>query len=111
MGGESYKKICEGVHSLDQPMPDAGMVPLSPVVYSLEFTMCLSAVLVRQCCEFWETVGVMVDNFVIHQRFDENLQCFRQAQRDVFGIVKITTLVKFIVNRTKSALYEACTEG
>ena len=50
--------------------------------------------------------------FVIYQSFSEEvfLQCFRQAHQDVFGLVEVVTIVDYVVQRLKSALYEELTE-
>ena len=50
--------------------------------------------------------------FVIYQAFSEEvfLQCFRQAHQDVFGLVEVVTIVDYVVQRLKSALYEEWTE-
>ena len=41
---------------------------------------------------------------------DSLLQCVRRAHEDVFGMVKVTTIVKYVVHRLKRALYEEWTE-
>ena len=50
--------------------------------------------------------------FVVYKRFDEEvfLRCVQQANQDVFGMVNVTTLVDYLLQRLKTALYEDWTE-
>ena len=49
----------------------------------------------------------------MHLQFTEDvfLQCVRQALKDVFRMVEVTSLVDYVIIRLKSAIYEDWTEG
>ena len=102
------KKVCIGKEPLEQPVPNAELMPLSRIVYSLptkQLPVALSGaspLLVR----------VLGRRVVIYQSFSEevSLQCFRQAHQDVFGLMEVVTIVDYVVQRLKSALNEEWTE-
>ena len=50
--------------------------------------------------------------FLVHLEFsfEQFLQFFRQAHQDVFGMLQITTLLNYVVQRLKTALHEEWTE-
>ena len=108
------KKVCIGKEPLEEPVPNAELMPLSRIVYSLppkQLPVSLSGgspTLVR-------VLGnVRADGlrFVVYQSFSEQvfLQCFRQAHQEVFGLVEVVTIVDYVVQRLKSALCEEWTE-
>ena len=103
-------KICIGSESLDQPMPHPELVPLSRIVCSLGSTLLPIAILggspsLLRVLEKDRTDG---RRFVVYERFDEEvfLRCVQQADQDVFGMVNVTTLVDYLLQRLKTALYE-----
>ena len=109
------KKVCISMESLDRSLPDAELVPLSRLIYSLDppqFPLCIrgaSPTLVRVLGE------VLPDgrNFVVHERFTSEvfLECFRRAHQNIFGMLEIVTVVEYIVLRMRSALHDTWTEG
>ena len=112
---DHLKKVCVSIESLNQSLPDAELVPLSRVIYCLDplqFPLCIrgaSPTLVR-------VVGDVRNDgrdFVVHERFTSEvfLECFRRAHQNIFGMLEIVTVVKYIVLRMHSALHETWTEG
>ena len=112
---DHLKKVCISVESLDQTLPDAELVRLSRVIYSLDppqFPLCIrgaSPTLVRVLGE------VLPDgrDFVVHERFTSEvfLECFRRAHQNIFGMLEVVTAVEYIVLRMRSALHDTWTEG
>ena len=108
-------KICIGCESLDQAMPLPELVPLSRIVCSLGSTLLPIAILGRSP----SLLRVLEDDrsdarrFVIYEKFDEEvfLRCVQQADQDIFGMVNVITLVEYLLQRLKTALYEAWTVG
>ena len=51
--------------------------------------------------------------FVIICEFGEEtfLQCVLRAHESIFGMVEVTTIVEYVVQRLRSALYQVWTEG
>ena len=108
------KKVCIGKEPLEQPVPNAELMPLSRIVYSLP-TKQLPVSLSGGSPSLVRVLGnVRADGrrFVVYQSFSEEvfLQCFHQAHQDVFGLVEVVTIVDYVVQRLKSALYEEWTE-
>ena len=107
---KDVKKICVGSESLEQAVLSPELVPLARVVCSLATSRMPMSVLGASPC----LVRVLEDNradgrrFVVFQGFDEEVlfRCILQADRDVFGMVSVTTLVEYLVHRLKSALFE-----
>ena len=109
---QQLKKICIDCQALDQAVPDAELIPLARFICSMgvpRLPMCLrgfSPSLLR----------VVSDNrsdsrqFVVICEFGEEtfLQCVRRAHESIFGM---TTIVEYVVQRLRSALYEVWTEG
>ena len=101
--------------SLDQSLPDAELIPLSRVIYSLDppqFPLCIrgaSSTLVLVLGDIRSDGR----DFVTHERFtiEVFLECFRRAHQSFFGMLEIVTVVEYIVLRMRSALHEAWTEG
>ena len=112
---KDVKKICVGSESLEQVVPSPELIPLARVVCSLDTNRMPMAVLGASPC----LVRVLEDNradghrFVVFQGFDEEVlfRCTLQADRDVFGMVSVTTLVEYLAHRLKSALFEDWTAG
>ena len=111
---KDVKKICVGCEALNQAVPLPELLPLSKVVGSLSASQLPISFLGASP----SLIRVLDDNradgrrFVVHQTFDEEtlLQCVLQADKDVFGMVSIVTLVEYLIHRLKSALYEEWTE-
>ena len=106
--------MCVGQQSLEQPVANAELVPLSRVMYSLPSKRLLVAV-----CGASPSLMRVLGNtredgrrFVIYQAFSEDifLQCFRQAHQDVFGLVEVVTIVEYVIQKIKRALHEEWTE-
>ena len=108
-------KICIGCESLDQAMPLPELVPLSRIVCSLGSTLLPIAILggSPSLLRVLENDRSDARRFVIYEKFDEEvfLRCVQQADQDIFGMVNVITLVDYLLQRLKSALYEAWTEG
>ena len=107
-------KICIGSESLDQAMPLPELVPLSRFVCSLGSTLLPIAILggspsLLRVLENDRTDG---RRFIVYERFDEEvfLRCVQQADQVVFEMVNVTTLVYYLLQRLKTALYEDWTE-
>ena len=112
---ELLKKVCIGSESLEQPVPYSEVTPLSRFICCLEGEkMPLSILGVSP-----SLLRVLSDNrkdsrrFIVYQPFvvETILQCIRQSYQDVFGMVEITTVVDYTLQRLKSALYEEWTES
>ena len=111
---KDVKKICVGCEALDQAVPLPELLPLSKVVGSL----CTSQLSLSILGASPSLIRVLDDNradgrrFVIYQTFVEEtlLQCVLQADKDVFGMVSIVTLVEYLIHRLKIALCEEWTE-
>ena len=109
------KRICVSVESVDGVMPDVELVPFARVACSVaEQRM---PVAIQGCSPTLVRVlsGEREDGrtFIAYKEFSSDvfLKCFRQAHQDVFGMLEITTLLDYLVQRLKTALYEEWTEG
>ena len=108
------KKVCVGSEPVDQPVPSAELVRVSGVIHSLDSKQMPLAVVGASP----SLLKVISDNrtdgrrFVVHQSFSEKLflQCIRQAQQDIFGMVELTTIVEYVVHRLRNAVYEESEE-
>ena len=112
---QHLKKICIDCQSLDQAVPDAELIPLARFFCSMgvpQLPMCI-----RGCSS--SLLRVVSDNrsdsrqFVVICEFGEEtfLQCVRRGYESIFGMVEVTTIVEYVVQRLRSALYEVWTEG
>ena len=104
------KNVCVGEESLEQPVPNAELMPLSRVTYSLPAKQ-LPLAISGASPSLVRVLGNIRDDgrrFVVYQAFSEDvlLQCFRQAHQVVFGLVEVVTIADYVVQRLKSALYE-----
>ena len=108
-------KICIGCESLDQSMPLPELVPLSRIVCSLGSTLLPIAILggIPSLLRVLEENRSDARRFDIYEKFDEEvfLRCVQQADQDIFGMVNVMTLVDYLLQRLKTALYEDWTEG
>ena len=108
------KKVCVGSEPIDQPVPDAELVPLSRVIHALESKHL--PLIVRGASP--SLLSVMGSNrsdgrrFVVYHEFNEEtfIQFLRQAHQDIFGMVDIITIVEFLIQRLRNAVYEEWTE-
>ena len=108
------KKICVGVESVDEVVPDVELVPLARAIFSVSERK--KPMSVRGGSP--SLLRVLADNrddgrsFVSYKEFSTEmfLKLFRQAHQDVFGMVEITTLLDYLVQRLKTALHEEWTE-
>ena len=112
---DKLKKICVDIQSLDEKLPNAELKPIARLFFGLESRR-LPMVVRGASPSLMRVLGDRRDDsrrFVVYQRFTEEvfLECFQRAHQDVFGMVEIVTLVEFIVQRMKSAVYEDWTEG
>ena len=88
--GALLKTICVGNQPMEQPLLDSKLLPLCPIVRSLEsrhlpLSICgVRPLLLRVLSETREDR----QHFVVTQRFVESilLQCFQQAHQNVFGM-------------------------
>ena len=108
------KKVCFGKEPLEQPVPNAELMPLLRIAYSFP-TKQLPVALSGASPSLVRVLGNIREDgrrIVIYQAFNEEVfsQCFRQAHQDVFGLVEVVTIVDYVVQRLKSALYEEWTE-
>ena len=108
------KKVCVGSEPIDQPVPDAELVPLSRVIHVLESKHL--PLIVRGASP--SLLSVMGSNrsdgrrFVVYHEFNEEtfIQFLRQAHQDIFGMVDIITIVEYLIQRLRNAVYEEWTE-
>ena len=108
------KKVCTGKEPLEQSVPNAELMPLSRIVYSLP-TKQLPVSLSGGSPSLVRVLGnVRADGrrFVVYQSFSEEvfLQCSRQAHQDDFGLVEVVTIGDYVAQRLKRELYEEWTE-
>ena len=101
---DKLKKVSVDVQSLDEELPNA------------ELNRRLQMVVRGASPSLMRVLGDTREvsrRFVVYQRFTEEvfLECFQRAHQDVFGMVENGTLVEFIIQRMKSAVYEDWTEG
>ena len=87
------KKVCIGKEPLEQPVPNAELIPLSRIEYSLP-TKQLPVSLSGASPSLVRVLGNVREDgrrFVVYKSFSEEvfLQCFRQAHQDVFGLVEV----------------------
>ena len=106
--------MCIGKESLEQPVPNADLVPLLRIVYSLP-TKQLPFAISGASPSLVRVLGKTREDgrrFILYQAFSEELflQCFLQANQDVSGLVEVVTIVDYVVDRLNSALYEEWTE-
>ena len=112
---EKLKKVCVDVQSLDEELPNAELKPVARLNIGLESRR-LPMVVRGASPSLMRVLGDTREDsrrFVVYQRFTEEvfLECFQRAHQDVFGMVETVTLVEFIIQRMKSAVYEDWTEG
>ena len=113
--GGHLKKVNIGSESVDQPVPAVELMPLARIVHSLGSKQMPLVV----CGGSPSLLRVLDDNrtdgrrFVAFQEFTEEvfLQCVQQAHEDIFGMVEVTTIVGYVVQRLKNAVYEEWTEN
>ena len=109
------KKVCIGNESLDQSVPKPELVPLARIVFSVESEK--MPLTIRggspSLLRVLEDSRVDDRRFVLCEQFgiEMFLQRVRQAHHDVFGMLEVTNLMEYTVQRLKSALYEDWTEG
>ena len=105
-------KICIGCESLDQAMPFPELVP---IVDSLGSTLLPIEILggSPSLLRVLEDDRSDARRFVVYEKFDEEvfLRCVQQADQDIFAMVNVMTLVDYLLQRLKTALYEDWTEG
>ena len=103
-------ELCVSVEPLGQIIPAAEFAALSRVVSCWPSSQMPVAILgVSQAI-----LRVLGDNREDGQRFvfcreftsDIFMRCFRQAQRETFGMLEVTAMVDFLMLRLKGALYE-----
>ena len=109
---EHVKKLCIGCESLEQPMPKPELVPLARIVCSLESER-LPLPLRGGSPSLLHVLGDSRTDgrrFIVYEQFEPD-GFLRQAHRDVFRMVEVSTLMENTVHRMKSALYEEWTEN
>ena len=112
--GTCLKKIRVSSQTLDQNVPDAELVPLAQVVTCFECEQLPVSILGASP----SLIRVLDDKrsdgrrFMLRQSFSEEvfLQCFQQSHQDVFGMLKVTTALEYVIHRLKGSLYEDWTE-
>ena len=112
---QHLKTICIVCQSLEQAVPDAELIPFSRFICSMGVPQLPKCI--RGCSP--SLLRVISDTrsdsrqFVIICEFSEEtfLQCIRRAHESIFGMVEVITIVEYVVQRLRSALYEVWTEG
>ena len=112
---QRLKKICIDCQPLDQTVPNAEIIPLACFICSMAVSQLLMCI--RGCSP--SLLRVLSDNrndgrqFIVICELGEEpfLQCVRRAHEEVFRMVEVTTIVEYVVQRLRSALYEEWTEG